>query len=334
MHAHIADALKAPLIIQLTDRLYIARFEVLKIYSAIGALEQLLKEGLIKQGQTLVDSSSGIYAQALAMACHKYGMRCHIVASQTIDKTLKIQLELLGAVVEQVPSVGGLEMDQRQRVDRIEKLLQKNPGYHWMRQYHDRIHYLGYKAVADLIKTEIDLGGLCLVGGVGSGASTGGLANYLRNETDVQLCGVQPFGSITFGSSHIQDPAALVAGIGSAIPFDNVEYTAYDIVHWISFQGGLAGAVALMKRHAVFAGLSSGCCYLAAQWEEKGGDHERVLMLSADTGHRYVETVFSHRHEADQVDKLSPEQVNAPQQISLPWSRMAWRRRPYELTNS
>ena len=34
-------------------------------------------------------------AYALALACHKFGMRCHIIASKTVDLTLMVQLQLL-----------------------------------------------------------------------------------------------------------------------------------------------------------------------------------------------------------------------------------------------
>jgi cysteine synthase len=148
----------------------------MKVYSALGAVRHLLETGVIQPGDTLVDSSSGIYAHALALACHRFGLKCHIVGSTTVDRTLKIQLEILGATVEQVPSSNNLQLDQNLRVRRIGEILRDNPTYHWMRQYHDDIHYLGYGAVADLVDDLVPSGPLCLVGGVGTGASTGAMS--------------------------------------------------------------------------------------------------------------------------------------------------------------
>ena len=231
----------------------------MKVYSALGAVRQLLETGAVRPGDTLIDSSSGIYAHALALACHRYGMNCHIVGSTTVDRTLKIQLEILGATVEQVPSSNNLQLDQNLRVRRIGEILRDNPTYHWMRQYHDDIHYLGYGAVADLVAELVPAGPLCLVGGVGTGASTGAIAEYLRERgRDVNLVGVQPFGSITFGAGHTQDPEMIIAGIGSSIEFRNVRHELYDRLHWVSFDYAMSAAVDLLRTSGVFAGLSAG----------------------------------------------------------------------------
>ena len=45
-------------------------------------------------------------------------------------------------------------------------MLRDHPDYHWMRQYHDGIHGLGYRAVADHVRKEAGDGPLTLVGGL------------------------------------------------------------------------------------------------------------------------------------------------------------------------
>src|SRR3954453_10748218 len=175
LHDHLAEAIKDPDPIRVRargdhpgDDLICLRFETMKVYSALGAVRHLLDSGAVEPGDTLIDSSSGIYAHALALACHRYGMKCHIVGSTTVDRTLKIQLEILGATIEQVPSSNNLQLDQNLRVRRIAEILRANPTYHWMQQYHDEIHYLGYRAVADLVGKLVPDGPLCLVGGARS----------------------------------------------------------------------------------------------------------------------------------------------------------------------
>lgn len=81
--------------------------------------------------------------------------------------------------------------------------------------------------------------------------------------------GVQPFGSVTFGSDHVTDPQIIIAGIGNSIPFGNVDHTLYDTLHWTGFDAALAGSVDLLRRHAVFAGLSTGAAYLVARWRRR-----------------------------------------------------------------
>ncbi|WPB95939.1 cysteine synthase family protein [Streptomyces malaysiensis] len=329
IHPHIADALKAPDLVRLTAGMILIRFESMKIYSALAAVRRLLDRGTVRPGQTLVDSSSGIYAYALALACHRYGMRCHIVASTTVDTATLAQLEILGATVEQVRPSQNLKLDQELRVRRVRELLAEQPDAHWMRQYHDDIHYLGYREVADAIIAEVPDRPLTVVGGVGSGASTGGIVEHLRRrDPGVRLVGVQPFGSVTFGSQDHHDPEAIIAGIGSSIVFDNVRHHLYDVIHWMDFTHALSGTVALLRDHAVFAGLSTGAAYLAATHEARHHPDRLHLVIGADTGNRYVEHVHARHTQALEPSALKPVEVSGPEEMSMPWSSMAWNRTP------
>lgn len=331
MHPHISDAIKAPALVRLRDNLFVARFETMKVYSTLVAVERLLQSGKVRSGDTLLDSSSGIYAYALALACHRFGMRCHIVASKTVDATLMAQLQILGATVQQVPPQETLKHDQSLRVAIIGELLATRDDIHWMQQYHDDIHYAGYAPVAEQIAREIGVGALSIVGGVGSGCSTGGLAQCLREiDDDVQLVGVQPFGSVTFGSGHLADPGIIIAGIGSSIEFRNVRHALYDHLHWIGFDHGLSGAVALLREHAVFAGLSSGCAYLVAEREAQRQPQRNWLLIAADTRHRYAEAVFARHVQAQPLHTLAPREIECLDELALPWSTLHWRRRSFE----
>jgi cysteine synthase A len=327
MHRHYADAIADPDPIKIEPGLVCLRFEVMKVRSALDAVRSLLDAGLVRRGDTLVDSSSGIYAHALALACHRYGMRCHIVGSTTVDPTLRVQLEVLGATLEQVRPSDDLELDQNLRVQRVGELLLEHPDYHWMRQYHDCVHYLGYRAVADQVRTELPDGPLTVIGGVGTGASTGALATYLRQAgRDVELVGIQPFGSVTFGAGHTADPDMIIAGIGSSIEFRNVRHDLYDRLHWVAFSHARAGAVALLRDSGIFAGLSSGAAYLVARQERRRAPERTVVFLAPDTGHRYVEAAFAGHEEIPPLDGLTPTTVARVEDLVLPWSTTA--RRP------
>ncbi|MCR3723647.1 cysteine synthase A [Streptomyces umbrinus] len=335
VHEHITDAMKAPDLLRLSDNVVLARFETLKVYAALGAVRTLLERGTVQPGQTLVDSSSGIYALALAMACHRYGLNCHIVASTTVDAAMRAQLEILGATVDQMPPSQDLRLDQERRVRRVRQLLAERPGLHWMRQYHDAVHYTGYREFADLVDRALPDAPLTVVGAVGTGSSTGGLVDPLRERgRAVRLLGVQPFGSVTFGSEGFSDPEAIIAGIGSSIQFDNVRHDLYDTLHWLDFRHAMAGAVGLLREHAVFAGLSTGAAHLVAGWEAARHPERVHVVIGADTGHRYTERVFARHEEALDPSVLKPHQITGLADLAPPWSVMAWERRRYDVRRS
>lgn len=326
VHEHITDAIKAPALVRLDGDTVLARFETMKVYAALGAVRTLLRRGRIRPGQTLIDSSSGIYALALAMACHRYGLRCHIVASTTVDSVMRAQLEVLGATVDQMPPSSSLRLDQERRVRHVRRLLAGRPDMYWMRQYHDPVHQAGYGEFAALVDAALPGDRLTVVGAVGTGASTGGLTRALRaTGRAVRLVGVQPFGSVTFGSERFSDPEAIIAGIGSSIPFGNVRHALYDTVHWLDFRHAMAGTVGLLRDHAVFAGLSTGAAYLAGGYEAArrpgGGPY---LLLGPDTGHRYAERVFARHREAADPAELRPLRIGTPGDLRPPWSVLEW----------
>ncbi|MEU7587269.1 pyridoxal-phosphate dependent enzyme [Micromonospora sp. NPDC049230] len=330
VHGHVTDAVRAPSLIRLSDNMVLVRFETLKIYAALGAVRALLADGTVRPGDTVVDSSSGIYALALAMVCHRYDLRCHIVASTTVTPTIRSQLEILGATVDQMPAESDLRLDQGRRVERIRQLLRANPGMHWMRQYHDPIHYLGYAELASLVHTALPDRPLTVVASVGTGASSAGLIQPLRRrDPAARLVGLQPFGSVSFGSERHQDPEAIIAGIGSAIPFDNVRPDLYDQLHWLTFHYAMAGTVDLMRTHAIFAGLSTGAAFLVAAWEAQRHPGREHLVIGADTGHRYVDKVFTRHEEALDPAALKPTEIGALDDLAPPWSTMDWGRRRY-----
>ncbi|GAA2238826.1 cysteine synthase family protein [Streptomyces amakusaensis] len=325
VHEHITDALKDPAFIRLSGSVVLARFETMKVYAALGAVRALLDSGKVLPGQTLVDSSSGIYALALSMACHRYGLKCHIVASTTVDATMRAQLEVLGVTVDQMPPSTSLLLDQERRVRHVRALLKERPDFHWMRQYHDGVHYAGYRELAELAAGALPEGPITVVGAVGTGSSTGGLTEALRAAgRRVRLVGVQPFGSVTFGSEGFNDPDAIIAGIGSSIPFGNVRHELYDTIHWLDFRHAMAGAVGLLRRHAVFAGLSTGAAHLVADWEARRDPGANLLVLGADTGHRYAERVFARHEEALDPESLKPEHIAELDELRPPWAVMEW----------
>ena len=81
-------------------------------------------------------------------------MRCHIVGSTTVDHTLRTQLAVLGAHVEQMEPCDDLKLDQKRRADGSRRSWAPTLTYHWMRQYHDDIHYLGYRSIAERVREE------------------------------------------------------------------------------------------------------------------------------------------------------------------------------------
>lgn len=331
----LIEAISMPKCIQISENLLALRFESMKLASCSAAVESLLMSGQIDGETTLVDSSSGIYAYALALTCQRYSLPCHIIASTTVDKTLLLQLEALGASVEKVPPSKSLKYDQEFRVRRVHEYLAANFKSYWMRQYHDRIHYKGYQEIGTqlgvLLRNEFGNISINLVCAIGSGASSGGLFNGLtRACTDVWLTGIQPFGSISFGSENIEDPDILVAGIGSAIPFGNIEYSIFANIHWLSAEVARQGTMRLLTNTGIFGGLSAGAAYTVGQYLSESDSSNLTLFVCPDMGYRYA-----HILEGTQISShivRAPRWIATLDELAPPWCAMEWNGTPFTPT--
>ena len=331
MYKSYSEMLSEPRLIDLGDGIYVLRFEVMKVTSVYAAVRDLLTRGIIRPGQTLVDSSSGIYGHALALVCRELGLQCHVFASVAVDASIRTQLKYLGATYDQVPSSESLKHDQETRVRLVHRYLRDNPDAYWMRQYHDDVHYIGYKPVADHLLAEVGHGPLDVIGGVGTGASTSALGRYLRRaDAEVQITGIQPFGSRSFGAESIPLDGFIVAGIGSGIHFANIDYSVYDTIHWFDFDVSAAGCRDLLSATGVFAGLSGGAGWQVARYlRATRPDRGPIVFLAADPGHRYVDQVFPSDGPYIPDPAYRPVVISELSDITTPWCTMKWDRKPF-----
>ena len=336
MYRTFAEKLAEPDLIELGDNIHVLRFEVMKVTSVYAAVKDLLARGVIRPGQTLVDSSSGIYGHALALVCRELGLKCHIFASVAVDAAIRTQLKYLGATYDQVPSSESLKHDQETRVRLVHAYLNEHPDAYWMRQYHDDVHYIGYQKVANSLVSELGSADITLVGGVGTGASTGAMSRYLRTAcANVRVAGIQPFGSRSFGAESVPLDGFIIAGIGSGIRFDNIDYSAYDDIHWLDFDVAAAGCRHLLSTTGVFAGLSAGAGWQVARYhrsaEPTGGP---IVFIAADPGHRYVDKVFPPDGPLAADPAYHPAVISDLADLTGPWCTANWARRPFSVRDN
>lgn len=130
----------------------------------------------------------------------------------------------------------------------------------------------------------------------------------------------------------MDDPQIIIAGIGSAIGFKNIDYGVYDEIHWLGFDHARAGAVALLRDTGIFAGLSSGAGYLVSRWVRDARPGGRVVMIAADTGHRYADRVYGD--PAPPIAGLTPLWVEDLDALRTPWCVMDWAGRHHAIAGS
>ncbi len=331
-HASIVEATELPRIIRLASNLYAAAFSLMKLLPARYIIDRAAAAGLLAPGTPVLETSSGTFGLGLAMVCRLRGYPLTIVGDAAIDTDLRTRLEMLGAQVEIVAENGHPGGIQGARLDRVKELHRDRPDSFIPDQYANPDNGRSYEIVGDLVLDTIGKVD-CLVGAVGSGGSTGGVAAALRMAHEpLRLIGVDTHGSTIFGQPNAP---RLLRGLGSSIYPGNVCYTAYDEVHWVTPSEAFCATHALYREHALFMGPTSGASYLAARWWARHHPGDKVLAILPDEGHRYQKTVYSVQwlssHGIEMPDRPGePALVSHPLDATRQWSRLLWGRRGYQ----
>ncbi|MFI5801328.1 PLP-dependent cysteine synthase family protein [Streptomyces sp. NPDC051561] len=331
IHSSIVDATELPRIIRVKDNLYAAAFTLMKLLPARFIIDRAEATGQLAPGAPVIETSSGTFGLGLALVCRLRNHPLTIVGDHAIDAELKDRLERLGATVEIIEERGHPGGIQGARLDRVHELHAQSPESFVPGQYDNPDNGLSYGAVGDLVAHT--LGPVdCLFGPVGSGGSTGGLAAALRTRNaDLRLAGIDTQGSIIFG---LPNGKRTLRGLGSSIHPGNVDYTAYDEVHWINAAEAFHATHRLYRDHGLFMGPTSGASFLAASWWADRHPDRTTLMILPDEGYRYQPTVYNDTWLAEQnivpvPCPDGPTTVNHPSMAGSSWTRLEWARRSY-----
>ncbi|MEU1107028.1 PLP-dependent cysteine synthase family protein [Streptomyces tibetensis] len=328
-HASVVEATELPRIIRLGENLYGAAFTLMKLLPARFIIDQAESAGILKPGTPVIETSSGTFGLGLALVCRLRGYPLTIVGDSAIDPELHNRLRLLGAQVEIVSDHGHPGGIQGARLDRVEELRRARPESFIPNQYDNPSNPAAYGVVADQLSTT--LGSLeCLVGPVGSGGSTGGLATALRRcAPELHLVGVDTPGSVLFGCAEGPRP---LRGLGSSVHPGNVVHRSYDEVHWVAAAEAFRSARDLYQEHGLFMGPTSGASFQVASWWAATRPGRTVVMVLPDEGYRYQSTVYNDGWIKEQgfdqpARPAAPNLVAHPRECGTSWSYMPWGRR-------
>lgn len=202
---------------------------------------------------------------------------------------MRRMLRAHGAEVDlvEVPCAEGGWQEARRR--RVREIAAADPTAWCPDQYHNPDNVEAYGGLAHELLDQlgrIDV----LVCSVGTGGHSAGISRVLRSHVpDLHLVGVDAVGSAIFGQ-----PAAsrLMRGLGSSIYPRNVDYDAFDEVHWVAPDEAVWACRALARSSYATGGWSVG-----AGWWPGGSPAPPRLgagsLQSSRTGHSATSTPSS-----------------------------------------
>lgn len=281
--------------------------------------------GDLRPGARIVESSSGTLGLGLALAGMVYAHPVTVVTDPGMEPMVVRLLRAYGAQVETVTEPHPAGGWQQARRDRVAALLAAEPEAWSPDQYSNPDNVDGYESLA--LEMVQQLGRVdVLVCAVGTGGHSAGVARVLRrNNPRLRLIGVDTVSSTIFGQ-----PAGprLMRGLGSSIHPRNVDYTAFDEIHWVAPAEAVWACRRLAATHHASGGWSVGAVALVAGWAARVHDTgTRIAAVFPDGPHRYADTVYNDAY-CDEHGLLDADPPVEPDTIGHPAERVvtSWTR--------
>lgn len=258
---------------------------------AIHMVDRARTRGDLAPGSRIIESSSGTLGLGLALAAKAYGHPVTVVTDIGLEPIVARMLTAYGVEVDQVGEPHPDGGWQQARCDRVAQLLAEDPGAWHPDQYNNPDNVEAYRGLA--LELHAQLGRIdVLVCSVGTGGHSAGVTRVLREfHPGMELIGVDTVQSTIFGQ-----PAGprLMRGLGSSIYPQNVDYEAFNEVHWVAPAEAVWASRALATAHYATGGWSVGAVALVAGWAARtypAGTN--IAAIFPDGPQRYFDTVFN-----------------------------------------
>jgi cysteine synthase A len=258
---------------------------------ALHMIRRARERGELRPGARIVESTSGTLGLGLALAGIAYGHPVTLVSDPGMEPMMVRMLRAYGAqvdVVDRPCADGGWQEARRQRV---RSLLAADPDGYCPDQYNNPDNVAAYTSLAQELLSQVGAIDV-LVCSVGTGGHSAGIAAELRrHQPDLRLVGVDTTGSTIFGQ---QARPRLMRGLGSSIYPRNVDYGAFDEVHWVAPAEAVWACRALAASSYTSGGWSVGAVGLVAGWVARTqAPGTRVAAVFPDGPQRYFDTVYN-----------------------------------------
>jgi 2,3-diaminopropionate biosynthesis protein SbnA len=260
---------------------------------AVWMLKRAAERGEICDDTTVIESSSGNFASALAAYTRLVGLRFIPVIDPNISGTYESFLRRLCPTVVKVEERDDTGGFLKTRLQMVEHLCATTPNAYWTNQYGNRdAAEAHYELTASDVCADFDSLDYVFIG-VSTAGTIAGMSRRLKERyPKVRIIAVDSEGSVIFGgpprNRHIP-------GVGSSIVPPLLADAKIDDAVLIPERETVRACHELLANHGLFVGGSSGTAFAAVKRyaaRMAGAKRPTVLFMCADRGTPYLDTVF------------------------------------------
>ncbi|WCC43383.1 pyridoxal-phosphate dependent enzyme [Tenacibaculum finnmarkense] len=270
---------------------------------ALHIIESAEKKGILKKGDTIVETTSGNTGFSLAMISVIKGYKCILAVSDKSSQDKIDMLKSMGAEVHVCPANVPAD-DARSYYEVAKRLHRENPGSIYINQYFNELNIEAhYKSTDPEIWKQTKGKVTHVVIASGTGGTISGTGKYLKEKNPkIKVLGVDAIGSVLkkyhetgeFDENEISPYK--IEGLGKNLIPTATDFDVIDIYEKVSDKDAALTARKLVKTEGLFCGYTSGAVLQATeQYNEKGyfDKDSVVVLLLPDHGSRYMNKIYS-----------------------------------------
>ena len=250
------------------------------------------REGRLQPGRGVIEASTGNTGIALAMVGRALRHPVRIVMPENVFPEIPRTLQAYGAEVLKIPAEQGVK-----GAIEIARERGASEGWFMLDQFADpnnlRAHYegTGPEILADLPQVDV------FVAGLGTGGTLMGVGRRLKEVNPKTLVvAVEPH-----PGNQVQGLKSLADGFVPPL----LDYAVLDAKVLVRSAQAFGAAAEVMRREAIFAGVSSGAVLHAAVKMASRMARGNVVMVFADSGWKYLNTeLWTRPPEAEEGEEL------------------------------
>ncbi|MCM0646850.1 cysteine synthase A [Clostridium swellfunianum] len=252
--------------------------------AALGMIERAEELGLIKEGDTIVEPTSGNTGIALAMIGKLKGYRVIIVMPETMSVERRSLIRAYGAELILTEGAKGM----KGAIAKAQEIAEKENGFYipqqFMNEANPNKHYA--TTAEEIVKDVKDLD--LFVAGVGTGGTISGVGKRLKEiNPDIKVVAVEPEKSPVISGG--QPGPHKIQGIGAGFIPDIYVKEVVDKIITASEEEAFEAARLVARKEGILIGISSGAnVAIALKLAKELGKGKKIVTLAPDGGEKYI----------------------------------------------
>ncbi|WP_114490842.1 PLP-dependent cysteine synthase family protein [Candidatus Ulvibacter alkanivorans] len=271
---------------------------------ALYIIEQAEKKGILKPGDTIIETTSGNTGFSIAMVSIIKGYNCILAVSSKSSKDKIDMLKTMGAKVYVCPAHVSAD-DPRSYYEVAKRLHKEIKGSVYINQYFNELNTdTHYHTTGPEIWEQTNGAITHLVACSGTGGTISGTARFLKEQNpSIKIIGIDAFGSVLqkyhqtgeFDANEIYPYR--IEGLGKNLIPTATDFDVIDSFIKVTDENSAHTARELARTEGLFVGYTSGAAMQGLKQLDENGtftNESNVVVIFPDHGSRYMSKIYSN----------------------------------------